>query len=503
MDDLAWALAEIFTLRTLGTVLLAAAYGVFFGAIPGLTATMAVALIVPVAYQLDPLPALAAVITLSACAIFAGDIPCALVRIPGTPASAAYTDDVYAFGRRGRGGWILGRMLVGSVTGGLFGTVVFILLARPLARVATEFAAEEYFWFYLLGLGCGVVVTRGSALKGALALLLGLLLSTVGFSPVHAQPRLTFGREELLRGIEMIPVMIGLFGVSEVLRNALTLATEARRVEGGPEAGRGLSESVFGGTLRGIWDRKWAWFRSSSIGTLVGILPGAGADIAAWVSYGVSRRLSRKPEEYGQGSVEGVSDASAANNASLAGAWVPALVFGIPGDSITAIVIGIMMMKNLRPGPEIFERQGPLVLGICVIFVLANLVLVPLGFLAVKAGTKLVRIPRKVLLPLILLFCVVGSFAINASAFDIGVMLVMGLVGLALDRWGVPLGPVVLGLVLGGSLEEKFHQVLAKSQGSLWPFVNRPIAAVLAVSCLALWLSPLAGILRRRLGRRP
>jgi TctA family transporter len=497
VSELQAALGQVLTFDLLKIVLLAAVYGVFFGAIPGLTATMAVALIVPVAYAMDPLPALAAVVTLSACAIYAGDIPCALLRIPGTPASAAYTDDVYAHGKRGRADSILGVTLVNSVLGGLFGVAVFGLLARPLASVAASFAAEEYFWFYLLGLGCGVVVTRGSALKGALALLIGLLLSTVGFSPAHAQARFTFGVGELLRGIEMIPVMIGLFGMSEVLRNAASPGGTAERV---PAPAPGFIASVFGTAFRTLVARPFAWLRSSSLGTLIGILPGAGADIAAWVSYGVSRRLSKKPEEYGQGSVEGTADAAAANNASLAGAWVPALVFGIPGDSITAIVIGILMMKNLQPGPEIFSRQGSLVTSLCLVFVLANLILVPVGFAAIKAGSALVRIPRRVLLPLILLFCIVGAFAINGSVFDVGVMLAMGILGFLLDRWGVPLGPVVLGLVLGGPLEEKFVQILSKSGGSVGAFVSRPIAAALAVVCLLLWLSPVAAKLMRGRG---
>ncbi len=494
MEDLLQAARDVFTPQILGIILLAAVYGVFFGAVPGLTATMAVALIVPLTYFMGPLPALAAVITLAACAIYAGDIPCALVRIPGTPASAAYTDDLYAVSQIHGPYSGLTRTLIFSVAGGLFGVAAFVLFAPQLAGVAERFASAEYFWFYVLGLGCAAVVSRGSPLKGTVALLLGLLLSTVGLGAGHAEPRFTFDIPELFHGIDLIPAMIGLFGISEILRIVLVMDAEPGKTAGFQPA-RGFPIAQ---TLRELWTRKVAWFRSSSIGTVIGMLPGAGADIAAWVSYGVSRRFSRKPQEYGKGSVEGLSDASAANNASLAGAWVPALVFGIPGDSITALVIGILMMKNLRPGPEIFERQGRLVMSLYVVFFLANLILIPVGLAAIKAGGALVRVPRKVLVPVILLFCVIGAFAINGSPFDVGVMAAMGLLGFVLDRFGVPPGPVVLGLVLGGPLEEKIIQTLTKSEGSLWAFVDRPVARVLACLTLALWLWPLAARFVRR-----
>ncbi len=490
MEHLLNALGDLCTLRMAGIILLSAAYGIFFGAIPGLTATMAVALLVPVAFYLPPLEALAAVVTLEACAIWAGDIPNALVRIPGTPASAAYTDDIYAWGRRGQGDRILGRSLLFSVTGGLFGVLVLVFLAQPLAKVAGWFTSAEYFWFYVLGLGCTVVVSRGSPLRGAFALLIGLFLSTVGLGAGHARPRFTFGIPELFHGIDMIPAMIGLFGVSEVLRSMMSLEGQPPVVAAEGEK-RGLIGSVFSGAFVELFRRPIALLRSSSIGAVIGMLPGAGADIAAWVSYGFSRRFSKKPEEYGKGSEEGVVDASTANNASLAGAWVPALVFGIPGDSITAIVIGILMMKNLKPGPEIFEKQGQLVAALYIVFFLANLLLIPIGFLAIKAGGLIIRVPRKILVPVILLFCVIGAFAINQSGFDVGVMLVMGVLGFFLDRRQIPLGPIVLGLVLGGPLEEKFIQTVTKSDGSLAAFVDRPGSALLAAVCLAMWGAPL------------
>jgi TctA family transporter len=505
-------------------IVLAAVYGVFIGAIPGLTATMAVALLVPVTFHLDPVHAIAAVVTLVACAIFAGDIPNTLLRIPGTPSSAAYTDDVHALVKRGLQERALGTCLVFSVAGGLVGAVVLMLFAQSLARLAALFGTVEYFWLYLLGLGSAVAASRGSPLRAALGLILGLALSTVGLSTAHGSERFTFGIAELYRGINFIPAMIGLFGLSEVLRNLLVLDRhpDGATARGSPDQdggklGKGLG-SVFGLALSELWRRKRAALRSAGIGASVGMLPGAGADIAAWVSLGVSRRLSRDthagggkclspeiaaPLSASRGTdpsqpppdplLEGVADATAANNSALAGAWVPTLVFGIPGDSVTALVIGILMMKDVMPGPDIFEREGGmLVYSVYLIFLLANLVLLPVGFLAIKAGAALVRVPHRILLPIILLFCVMGAYAVNSSYFDIGVMLAMGLLGFVLDQWRIPLGPVVLGIVLGAPLEERFIGTLNASEGSLLAFFERPQSLALGVLCLALWLSPVA-----------
>ena len=508
-DTLAQALAAVADPTLLLVVAASAVYGTMFGSIPGLSATMAVALVVPLTYFLSPLAALAAVVTLEACAISAGDIPSALVRIPGTPASAAYADDLYLLAQRGQYLRATGVSVMFSVVGGLFGVAVLILFARPFARVATMFTVAEYFWFYVIGLGCAVVVSRGSALKGAFALLLGLLLSTVGLSAVHTEARFTFGRPELYQGINFIPALIGLFGLSEVLRAVSTMGRPQQIVAAAAVEARaarslfarhviGSLRDVFGTSLEILWRRPLRILQSSAIGTLIGILPGAGADIAAWVSFGYSKRRSKNPEEYGRGSLEGIADAGAANNAALAGAWIPALVFGIPGDSITAIVLGIMMMKNLTPGPEIFEKQAVLVNSLYLVFVVANLALIPAGWLAIRAGGQLVRVPRHTLVPIIVMFCVIGAYAINGSYFDVALMLVMGLVGFALERRDVPVGPVVLGIILGGPLEERFIQALTASRGSLAVFVSRPIAAALAVVALIVWMLPVVTAMRKR-----
>lgn len=498
---------EVFASPQVWLVVAAAAcYGVFIGSVPGLTATMAVALFVPMTFWLDPVTALAAIVTMSACSIFAGDIPAILLRIPGTPASAAYADETYRLSQAGLAERMLGTSLVCSCLGGLLGAAALILLGQQLARFAAMFSVAEYFWLYVLGLTCAVLVSQGSPLKALLALIIGLLLSTVGLSAVHTQARFTLGRPELYQGVSFIPAMIGLFGLSEVLKNLLQLDGAATLQESPPTAAaparlRWLTESLrnVGHVMRTVASRKLALLRSGAIGATIGMLPGAGADIAAWVSYGVSKR-GQKPSPTGAPedlAVAGLSDATAANNAALSGAWIPALVFGIPGDSITAIVIGVLLMKNVRPGPDVFVEQSVLVYSIYLTFILANLVLLPVGLVAIRMGTSIVRIPRRVLLPIILLFCVVGAYALNGSAFDIVVMLVMGLFGFFLERRQVPVGPVVLGIILGGPLEERLIQTMTGANGSLVGLVNRPLAATLALLCAALWISMMVLMTRR------
>lgn len=492
-------------------IVAAACYGVFMGAVPGLTATMGVALIVPLTYFMSPVAAIAAVVTLVACAIFAGDIPTALLRIPGTPASAAYADDAYAFTRRGAANQVLSVSLMFSVMGGLFGAIVLMIFAHPLASIATRFSVTEYFWLYLLGLSCAVVVSRGSPLHAGFGLVLGLLLSTIGLSAVHTQARFTFGYAELYQGINFIPAMIGLFGLSEVLRNLTSANNDLLQGVVASTVPRDRDRSIitrwlvnpvanlFVNTIPFLWKRKFHAGRSGLIGSLVGMLPGAGADIASWVSLAASKRSSKKPDEFGKGSLEGIGDATFANSSALAGAWMPALVFGIPGDSVTAIVLGVLLMKNVTPGPEIFTNQAALVYSIYLMFILANLILIPIGLAAIKAGAFLVRVPRLILLPSIVLFCVVGAYAINSSYFDVAVMGTMGLLGFVLERYRIPLGPVVLGIVLGGPLEERFIQALTSAGGSPLSLVSRPIAAVLAILTLILWIAPL--LMRQRARR--
>jgi len=496
IENLQTALALLTSWKLLLTIAICSIYGLFVGAVPGLTATMAAALLVPFTFFMEPLAALVSIVTMSAMAIFAGDIPAALVRIPGTPSSAAYTDDSYELTKQGKAELVLGVDVITSAIGGLMGAVILMTAAPLLAEVALKFTSFEYFWLAALGLSATVMIASSSPLKAGLALLVGLFFSTVGVDITLGLPRFTFGITELLNGVDFIPAMIGLFGVSEVLRNmgGAHLKFPITTVK---------AEHIFRGVAETLWRYKANMARSGLIGTFIGILPGAGADIAAWIAYAVSRRFSKEPEKFGQGAIEPIVDAGTANNSCLAGDWVPALVFGIPGDSITAIVIGILFMKGLRPGPMIFQEQPQIVYAVYLSFIMANILLVPFGYLAIRVSSTMLRVPRNILMPAILMFCIVGSFAINNSLFDVGTMLAMGILGYFFEANGIPVAPIVLGMVLGPIVEQNFMVSMIKSDWDLTQFFTRPTAAMLAVLTILTWLTPVYPILFRRLSRSP
>jgi putative tricarboxylic transport membrane protein len=489
----AWAqaFAMVFEPYNIFVMLAASLFGLFVGAVPGLTATMATALLVPVTFFMAPVPAIAAIVTATAMAIFSGDIPGALMRMPGTPASAAYTDEAYAMTKKGQADTALGAGLVFSAVGGLFGTAVLIVSAPTLAEFALNFSSFEYFWLVLLGLTCAVFITSDRPLKGFISLLLGLLVACVGLNNPAAIPRFTFGSVELLGGIGMIPMMIGMFAISEIIRYAVDTNPTLKIVD-----------KPIGNVFKGMWRlaRKYPVqiLRGSALGTLVGALPGAGADIAAWMSYAMSKKFSKEPEKFGTGHVEGIVESGSANNSALAGAWIPALVFGIPGDSITAIVIGVLYMKNMNPGPSLFTNNPQNIYAVYLLFIIANLIMLPLGWWCIKVSKQILKVPRTVLMPVIMLFCVVGSFAINNTAFDVTVMLIAGIAAFILEENGFPVAPAILGVVLGGMLEENFISSMIKSDGQLTAFFARPVAATLGVMTAAVWFLPL---LMRRLRR--
>ena len=489
----AWAEAFrlVFDPNNILVMLGASVFGLFVGAVPGLTATMATALLVPVTFFMAPIPAIAAIVTATAMAIFSGDIPGCLLRMPGTPASAAYTDEAYAMTKKGQAELALGAGLVFSAVGGLFGTAVLMISAPALAEFALKFSSFEYFWLVLMGLTCAVFISSDAPLKGLVTLFIGLLVASVGLNNPAAYPRFTFGNTDLLGGIGLIPLMIGMFAVSEIIRYMLDTEGEALIVD-----------KPIGNVFKGMWQLAVKYpvqiLRGSVLGTVVGALPGAGADIAAWMSYAMSKKFSKEPEKFGTGHVEGIVESGSANNSALAGAWVPALVFGIPGDSITAIVIGVLYMKNMNPGPTLFTTNPQNIYAVYLLFIIANLIMLPMGWACIKVAKRILRVPRDILMPVILLFCVVGAFAINNTAFDVGVMLIAGVIAWMLEENGFPITPLILGVVLGGMLEENFISSMIKADGNPLAFFSRPIAATLGAVTILVWLSPL---LRRRRAR--
>ncbi len=475
-------------------ILLSAIYGLVVGSMPGLSATMATALLVPVTFYLSPIAAIAAIITASAMAIFSGDIPGALLRIPGTPASAAYVDEAYAMTRKGQPELALGIGLWFSALGGIAGTLSLMLLAPPLAEMALSFSTYEYFWLAFLGLMCATLVARSSPVKAIASMLLGLLVACIGIDNPAGTPRFTFGSVDLLGGIEVIPALVGVFAVAEVMRAMLT-----------PEPPR-LPNRRFGSILKGqiALTRQYVkpQVRGNIVGIIIGVLPGAGADMAAWVSYAMSQRFSKTPEKFGTGHPEGLIEAGASNNASLASGWVPSLLFGIPGDTITAIAIGVLYMKGLNPGPTLFTERASSMYALYIIFILANIIMIPLGIIMIRLASKVLRAPRASIMPIIVLLCAVGAFSTGNNLFSVIVVAAFGMIGFVMERNGFPIAAMVLGIVMGTMVEQSLVTSIIKSDGSVLPFFSRPVSAVLAAMTIAALLWPLAAWLWRRLGRR-
>ena len=491
MSVIVEAFGLVFQPNVLLVILGSACFGMFVWAIPGLTATMATALLVPITFFMDPVPAIGAIVTATAMAIFAGDIPGALLRMPGTPASAAYVEDAYRMTRSGRSEESLGAALVFSAIGGIFGTIVLVTASPALAEVALKFSSFEYFWLVVLGLSCAVFVSPGSVTRGIISLLIGLFAATIGIDNPAGEPRYTFGNVELLAGVQFIPAMIGLFAVSEVLRSVVS---RSERPPVPPSSGDGIFRSQWTNLKR----YPVQVLRGSVLGTAIGALPGAGADIAAWISYAVSKRFSKQPQKFGTGHVEGLVEAGASNNGAVSGAWIPALVFGIPGDSITAIVIGVLYIKGLNPGPTIFINDPQLIYAVFIVFFLANIIMLPLGWVAIKSAGTILAVPERVLMPIILMFCIVGSFAINNSIFGVILMLIFGVLGFLMDENDIPIAPAILGLVLGPMLEQNFITSMIKADGSFLAFFERPIAAGLGLFTIAIWCLPLIAMMIAR-----
>ncbi len=488
MDAFLAAVSIVATPETLLVILLSSIFGLFVGAMPGLTATMAAALLVPITFYMDPVPAIAAIISCTAMAITAGDIPGALLRIPGTPASAAYVEDAYGLTRQGKASLAIGISITAATIGGLIGFVVLMLAAPVLARFALNFSSYEYFWLALLGLSCAALVSSGGVARGVLSLLLGLFIAQVGLDPLMAQPRFTFGWSELSGGIGFIPAMIGMFALAEILRTGRNApAAKPQAAVSNPFAGVGAE----------LMRWRWNLLRGAGIGSVIGALPGVGGDLGAWVTYALAKRTSKTPEKFGTGHPEGLVEAGATNNAALSSAWIPAMVFGIPGDAVTAIAVGVLVMKGMDPGPSLLTTNRENFYAVLIVFVIANLLLLPLGYVAAKAARFIFLVPRSTLNVAILLFCVVGSYAITNSMFGVAVMVAMGVIAAILEANRFAVAPIILGIVLGPLVEQNFTTSMMIARGDPLAFVERPIAAVLGIATLGIWSTVLVAAVWR------
>lgn len=461
---------DLFRLKILLPWILAMMFGIFVGSTPGLTATMAVALLIPITYYMDARAAFAMIIGVSFTAVFAGDIPATFLRIPGTPASGAAILDGFVMNKKGKGALALSIDLLGSALGGLFGILLLIFITPLLAKFALKFTNYEYFWLGVFGLSMTAIISRGKTVNGFISALIGLAISTIGIDITTGYPRFTFGNTNLMGGISFIPVMIGLFGLSEILKNI------TNKEEMSAPTIKSFEKLPFLEAINTLWQYRIRFLISSIIGVFIGALPGAGADIASWVSYGAAKNTSKDKNEFGTGHVEGVVATTSANNAALGGTWIPAFVFGIPGDTITAIVLGAMLMYGLRPGPNIFSQSKNLMNSIFAIGIISQFLLIPLGFLGIKISGQILKSPRNIIWIGVVFFSIIGSYAINNNYFDIYIMLLAGLLGFFLERLDVPLAPLILGLILGPMVENNLRVGLIKTQGAFLPFLTRPIS---------------------------
>ncbi len=473
-------MSEIFSVQGILALLLGGLYGSIFGAIPGLTATLAVALFIPIAFFLDPSIALPAIIAISSVAIYAGDVGSTVARIPGTPASAAYFNQLFSLSRKKGPLYALGISAMGSATGGVIGVILLMLGASLVVNIARQFSSFEYFWIAVLGLVAGVFASGGSPVKSFVSLLLGLFFSTVGVDPTLGYPRFNFGIPQLMGGLHYIVAMIGLFGFSEVLNYIFKTPPS----EISSEESRSSAAAFFLAPAKLILQKKWLVFRSSIVGVLVGFLPGAGADIGAWVSSSLEKIRQKKKQGDGKDD-EVILAGTSSNNAAVASAWIPALSLGLPGDTITAIVLGIFMMKGISPGPLLFDQQPDLIMALYITFVISNIFLLPsYGYLTALMARYLVRTPMPLLLTVVTALCIVGAYAINNDVNDVWIMAGMGLLAFLLRRNGFPLAQVVLGMVLGPILEQNFMVSAIKSKWDLTSFFDRPVAIMLMIATI-------------------
>ena len=473
---------EYFTWEGVLALVLGGLYGCIFGAIPGLTATLAVALFIPIAFFLDPIIALPAIIAISSVAIYAGDVGSSIARIPGTPASAAYLEELFSISRKKGPLYGLGISAMGSAVGGIIGTLLLIFGATAIASLAKQFSSFEYFWVAILGLTAGVFASGGSSLKALASLLIGMLFSTVGIDPTLGFPRFHFENSNLLGGLNYIVAMIGLFGFAEVIEH---LYTRRKNVEAVNTSKGSAVRQFYITPLLFLIKEKWIVVRSSFAGIVVGLLPGAGADIGSWVATSIQKMNTQVGDEKAED--KAVLAGTCSNNAAVASAWIPALSLGLPGDTITAIVLGVFMMKGITPGPLLFEQEPMLLWSLYITFILSNMVLLPVfGFLTARIASSLIKVPFSILLTAISAICIVGAYAINNSLFDVWVMLAMGVIAFVLRRGEFPLAQVVLGMVLGPILEQNFMVSAIKSRWDMTSFFERPVALILMVLTLGI-----------------
>lgn len=498
-DMLLGALAGVLDPVSLILVVIGVSAGIMVGALPGLTATMAIALLVPFTFGMSSIHGLALLGAIYAGAIYGGSFSAILINTPGTPSAIATTFDGFPMARKGEAYRAIVTATLSSVFGGVVGVAFLIFLSPPLARASLSFGPPEYFWLAAFGLTIIAAVSPRSTLKGLVGGGIGLLISTIGIAPIEGAVRYNFGTLALQNGISLIPALIGFFCIPEVLR----------MVEESHQAGtvipykkqRRMVTRVFHALLR----KPWLMIRSSVLGTLIGIIPGAGGNIAGLVSYNEAIRTSKNKEKFGEGAMEGVAASESANNASVSGALIPMLTLGVPGAPPAAVLFGALLLQGMRPGAELFTSYGKITYAFLFSLILANLAMLPLGIILGKAVAKLMqRVKVQTMAPVIIFLSMVGSYSIYNNIADIYTMVIVGVAAHALRKAGFMPGPIVLGLILGPIAEQGLTQsvLMGRAEGSMFAvFFGRPISMILILLTVASVAAPFVIRWRERHGK--
>lgn len=485
MSGLADGLATALHPGNAAWIVAGAALGVFAGAMPGLSSTVGLAILLPVTFALDPTPALLMMVSLYMSAQYGGSITAIAIGVPGSSPALATTFDGYPMSRRGESARALGISLFSSAVGGLGGAVLLLVALGPLARAALQFGPAESFALGVFGLSIVANLVGDDPVKGIASAVLGLVFFVVGLDVLTGSPRLTFGTTALLDGFGLVPMLIGFFAITEALE-ALGGPAAMRRSSG--IGGRGPRRRE----LLGLWR---SVLRGSAIGGFVGAVPGAGATIASLVAWNEERRASKTPERFGRGAPEGIAAPEAANNACVGAAMIPLLSLGIPGSASAAVLLGGLRVHGLSPGPLLVREHADLVAAIQAGFFVAVAAMIAVGLAGIPVWTRVVRLRQSTLMPLVVGISLVGSFALRGNPFDAWAALFFGVLGLGMKRSGFPLVPAVLGLILGPMIETSYRRALSISSGSHWTFVQHPISLVLLILAVASLAAP---VLRRR-----
>lgn len=449
-----------------------AAGGVLLGAIPGMTATMGVALLIPFSFGMDLIPSVGLLLGIYCGGMYGGSISAILIHAPGTPAAAATLLDGYPMAKRGEAGKALSVAMFSSFCGGVIGALIMTFLSPMVAKVAMKFTSAEMLMLAVFGLSVIISISGKSVAKGLISAFFGMLLCTIGVDPTYSRQRFTFGVKSLKGGLSFIPVLIGLFAIAEVIAGI-------ERIIDGRESAQEKSNEKITRVLPDLPTIKQIWSNILSggiIGTFIGAIPGAGGDIAVFVSYAFNKGISKHPEKWGTGIANGVASTESANNGCSGGAMIPLLSLGVPGDSVTAILLGAFIMKGITPGPMMYVSELPTVYKVFAALMLANLCMLVVGCLGVRIFAKIVSLEKKVLYPIILIISLLGAFSINKNVFDVGVCVTFGVIGWLMNKYEFPLSPILLALILGPMCEQNFTRFMDLNKGNFGAILHYPIA---------------------------